>query len=172
MSIREALNRNPAVTAVVAVILIGAALYMVYVTNRQAAMPKMQTKSFYTVDDGKSFFEEKMGMRAPFMRDGKEAVKAHVYTCDGGDTQFVAYLEKYNDDFIRKFSAPTTQPAGGGGFGPAPGTGPEEVFARMVKKPGEPEWRQWASMEGQEAVKVVCPNGNPDSAEEMLPKED
>lgn len=172
MSIREVLNRNPAITALLAVILIGAALYIVYVTNKEPAMPKMQTKSFYSIDDGRTYFEEKMGMRAPFMRDGKEAVKVHLFTCDGGNTQFVGYLEKYSDDFISKYSAPATQTAGGGGFGPAPGTGPEEVFARMVKKPGEGEWRKWASMEGQEVVKLTCPDGNPESVREVLPKEE
>lgn len=156
MSIRETMNKSPLLTALFALVLIGVAAYLMYPTPEKPR--RIPTQAYYTVDDGKTLFADKIGRQGPFDHEGKQAVLAYVYSCDGGDTRFVAYLERYTDEYIQKMaSTPATRPSG---FGPPPGYGAEEIQARMVKKPGDAEWTMWASEKGQKiANSGACPEG-------------
>jgi hypothetical protein len=55
------------------------------------------TQSFYSNDDGATWFADDAKKIPPFMKDGKPAYKAMVYTCNGG-APFVAYLQRYKAD--------------------------------------------------------------------------
>jgi len=51
-------------------------------------------KIWLTADDGKTWFPEDGAKIPPVMINGKEAVRCHVYTNDGGKTKYVLYLER------------------------------------------------------------------------------
>jgi len=49
-------------------------------------------QAFYSTDDGKTWFVDSVDRRTPFVKDGKEAVRAHIYQKNG--MLFVLYLER------------------------------------------------------------------------------
>jgi hypothetical protein len=64
------------------------------------------TRLYFTVDEGKTLFVAASSSKTPFQQDGKIAVRAHVFSCDGGKTNFVGYLSKNSaiagEDLIRR----------------------------------------------------------------------
>ena len=75
------------------------------------------------------------------------------YTKLGGIADPLAYIfTQHKMAGIAASSRPVTNFGG-----PAPGTGPEEVFAKLVKKPGDAEWVPWTSEEGQKVANITCP---------------
>lgn len=92
MGIRETMNKNPAITTGGTIAIIVAAIGFLVWTQRPVRPP--EAKAFYTTDDGKTFFPDSPDLVAPFMKNGKEALKAVVVTCDGGKTTYVAYVQR------------------------------------------------------------------------------
>jgi hypothetical protein len=90
-----------------------------------ALKPPPKPKAFFTVDDGKTFFEAPAQV-PPFTHRGREAVRAVVYSCDGGKTQFVAYLLRHPPD--ERAAAEAILKRGG------------RMPPGEVKRPGEAEW--------------------------------
>lgn len=98
MGIRETLNKNPGITTgVTAAIILIALVFIIWQAGGGGGVGAAQAKSFYSVDDGKTFFVDDAEKIPPFEHEGKTAVRAHVYTCDDGKTKQVAYLERYTD---------------------------------------------------------------------------
>ena len=62
-------------------------------TGRSPAFTR-STRTRTTVDDGATYFPDDANKIPPFTKDGKEAVRARVFSCDGGKTKYVAYLER------------------------------------------------------------------------------
>jgi len=94
MGIRETLNKNPAIaTGATAAVIVVALVFIVMqlMPNR----PHIVTKSWYTDDDGTTWFKDGLEKIPPFDHNGKEAVRCFVYKCKG--TKFVGYLQKYSD---------------------------------------------------------------------------
>jgi hypothetical protein len=58
-------------------------------------------QAFYSDDDGQTYFEDSIYKFAPFDHDGKTAVLAIVYQ-DTHNNKFVAYLERYTPETLRK----------------------------------------------------------------------
>ena len=131
MGIREALNKNPLVAAGAVV---GAVLLMMgiiwFMSGSSGARQGRNQKAFFTNDDGKSWFADSASKIPPFEKDGKEAVLAYVYSCDG--TAFVAYMKRFTPEAKQKLQR---------GSSDAP-TGANTVqFAGIeVKAPGGAEW--------------------------------
>ena len=92
MSLRESLNRHPALgIGAVCVLLVSAVV--VWACTAQWSLSSSRT--YYSIDDGKTTFVDRSDRIAPFEHDGQQAVRAHVYSYDGDKTTFVAYLERY-----------------------------------------------------------------------------
>lgn len=172
MSLREKLNTNPLIAIAALVILVVAAGWYCYtvLTDRggTADAPKYY---YYTVDEGKTLFSVSADEIPPIMKDGKEAVRARIYTCDNFKTTFVGYLEKYTDDFKKKAEAEKAKPkdANVKGASSAVWGGPAQAFNTLVKKPGEGAWAVLTSQQGQKAMGVTCPSGNVQDLVEKLP---
>ena len=56
------------------------------------------TQSWYTDDDGKTWYADDKSLSPPIDHNGKTAVRAYVFSCDGGKHEFVGYLERYTPD--------------------------------------------------------------------------
>jgi hypothetical protein len=105
-------------------------------------------EAFYTTDDGKTLFADDAAKVAPFDHDGRQAVRAYVFTCDGGTTGFVQYLEKYSDEVKRQL-----EPQSG-----RPGWRPPTSMA-LVKRPGPGQWVPGMSQEASRLTLPSCPGG-------------
>ena len=155
MTLRETINRNPKQASIIAASLIGVALLFIIWYNCTGTAAG-SGKSYYSIDDGQTFFEDDSKKIPPFKHEGKDAVRAHVFTCDGGATKFVGYLEMYNPQdkkLMEDALAGKAPPAAYAGFS----------GQAMVKKPG-PQFQWIALMPGTtqfyaQTVQVTCPDG-------------
>jgi hypothetical protein len=164
MGIRETLSKKPVLgISITVVVLVGAIAYTV-----QSVMPSTAyTKAYFTTDDGQSLFTANMDQRAPFDHYGKPAYRAYVFSCDGGKTTFVGYLERCTPEGLKRLAA--LQPdydAGKTHTPPMPTQGETEV-----KKPGS--GNPWVSctnyQEAQKITNVQSPAGASGSPEIQFP---
>ncbi|HEY7116231.1 MAG TPA: hypothetical protein VH475_06585 [Tepidisphaeraceae bacterium] len=88
---------------------------------------------YFTTDEGKTWFALESSNRPPFVHDGKPAVRAHVFSCDGGKTMFVGYMSK---------------------FSPV-------VEGPLVKRPGGTRWSPVGTGAADLVMDVHCPDGTP-----------
>src|SRR5215210_5554852 len=89
VGIRETINKNPTQTAAITAGIIVLALILIIWQACSGGGSGTIGKSYYTIDDGKTYFVDASNKIPPFMHEGKEAVRAHVFTCDNGKTKFV-----------------------------------------------------------------------------------
>jgi hypothetical protein len=125
VGLRENLNNKPAFGGVIAAILVvGAALFIFWETRPETAA--VETRVFFSDDDGKSWFPDQPNKVPPFSHSGKEAARAFVYKNNG--QPFVAYLQKFTKPVASKMSS--NQPIGDADL----------MAGTLVKRPGETEW--------------------------------
>lgn len=168
MSVRSWLNRNGTAASIITLVVAGVAVFFAY-SALSPAEYRRPSKGWYTVDEGKTLFVATLDNIAPFVQEGKEAVRARVFTCDGGKTTFVAYLEKHTEEYKAKRKAydeamksfEVRLAEGKADLSQAP-TSPDQMLASQtfVKRPGDAEWVRWASGDGDRLVSQKCPNGS------------
>jgi hypothetical protein len=127
MSLSTFLQRHSVVihnAGLVALVIGGAIAVMQIHATREATHPIFPTQMFYTVDDGATLFVDDIGKMPPFNHKGKQAVRAYPFTCDGGQHQWVQYLETNGQVDV---DSKTT-------------TAPISFSGRLVKKPGKGDW--------------------------------
>ena len=93
MGLREWMEQHRSATMVIVgllvVIAVGAIVAQV-MANRKT-YPTGMPDSYFTVDDGKSFFIDSSANIPPFDYKGQQAVHAYVFECNG--KRFVGYME-------------------------------------------------------------------------------
>ena len=167
--IREIINKNPIPIGIGIVVLVAAVLFF---TNR----PTAGQGAYYSVDDGKTYFED-VPRIPPFAADGGEAVRAVVYSCDGGE-KFVGYLVRWTPEGKPRAEAALKNGA------------PLSLAGAEVKRPGDATWTPYAEGNGyagyggdepgaapaargavtpQEIMDVRCPDGKPATAHNPEP---
>ena len=160
MGLRETLNENPGLTtAATAVIILAAIVFMVVSMFRgdaETSAGPSTDKEYFSDDDGKTFFEDDRTKVPPFDRNGKPAYRARVFTCDGGQTKFVGWLERYTPQ-AKKMIEDQVKSAG---------SGPlllEDQSGLQIKKPGTGEkgWVSSSDVSTMQVRDVQCPNGSP-----------
>ena len=145
---------------------LGGAL-LIFLEFGKATNASATDQQFYSNDDGATWFADEAGKFTPFVKDGKSAYVAHVYTCDGGKTKFVLYLERYSSVAIKQIAADR-----------AKGAKHDAFFYRQalrdaieVKPPKAPE-SEWISQDAAKASKIIeprCPDGRKTNVEAVLP---
>ena len=121
-------------------------------------------RAFYTADDGKTYFTDDAARVPPFFKDGKLAVRAQVFTCDGGKTSFVGYVEMYSPE-----NKQALEKALETGRPPEPG----KLGMVLVKKPGGNVWVALSPqtvVAYQAIVQVKCPDGSVDNLARVFPE--
>lgn len=167
MSVREMMNRNPAMAGTIAVVLVLAAIAAAWYSLKPDAQGA-PTKAYYTIDDGQSWFADRLDRPTPFEHDGKEAVKAYVYTCDGGRSQFVAYLEKMpagpkpaaQVKEAEPAAAPKSEAEARAMAAKQPRKPAVGQFAALVKKPGDKQWLTSADPRYFPTIAPRCPDAS------------
>jgi hypothetical protein len=150
MGIREAMNRNRVVSTVVGIVLIVLTIVLLNWNLRSEGPGQVSSRAFFTVDDGQTLFIDNVRRIPPFDHEGKPAYRAYVYTCDGGKTQWVAFLERYTPAAKQRLE------------NPGQAAGPMSLMGsgRQLKKPGAAEWIDGGDV--QQLAKVLnvnCPDG-------------
>lgn len=98
---------------------------------------------YFTVDEGKTLFEDAAGRQTPFDKDGKPAVQAVVFSCDENKTKFVGYLKR----LAARAGTDVTK-------------GPVAMQASYeIKRPGDGKWVAYRSPDGAKILQVKCPSG-------------
>lgn len=167
MSLRQKINQNPAIAiALVAILVACAGWYLVRGSRGDAV--QLPTQFYFTTDDGKTTFAAGFDQLPPFQHQGKEAVRARVFSPDGGNTK-VTYLEKFTPDYRTKVEAALKDPSWkmSAGVLPSPGI---PAFSTLVKKPGDANWYPIASSQGSAIAGMKGQPGSPDSYVEVFPE--
>lgn len=104
MGVREIINRRkPLFTGLLAGVIIITLSYSLYYAISGGAAPEGSLKrAWYTVDDGKTWFADSADKLPPFEHEGKTAYRCYVFTCDGGATKFVGFMERYTPEGKKK----------------------------------------------------------------------
>ena len=157
MGIRETLNEKPQVaigaSAALIALAVGAVAYQL--AGASSADGARTRKVFVSVDDGQTFTVQPSDQIPPFTLDGKEAVVARVYECDG--KRFVAYLQKFTPAGKKALEQLQTE-RGAAAVNAAAPTGVAETDF-LYKKPGGTEWVTPTSPKAADVLRVRCPSG-------------
>src|SRR4051794_7083151 len=98
MGVREWMNEHRGLATGIgaAIVLIAVGAIVAQVLANRKAYPSASPDSYFTVDDGKTFFVASSDNIPPFDYKGKPAVHAYVFQVDG--KKFVGYMERYTTD--------------------------------------------------------------------------
>jgi hypothetical protein len=176
VGIREKLNENPAITtgATIGIIAI-AVIFIGYQLFSGSGSVKIPTETWYTTDDSSpegalaAMFADDINKIPPITKDGKEAYRAYVFTCDGGKTKFVAYLLRYTKDAKAKLEAAMANPEQ-----QRADPGLQETLAQNgaeVKRPGKDPWIKQSDYEKSRFVMdIKCPDGTQTNIDVVMPE--
>lgn len=148
MSIRNLVNNNPPLIIAGIVLCLGICGWSVV---RTVTPSQPGQELYFTNDDGKTWFADRWDRATPFDKDGKEAVCATVYDCNG--KTFVAYMTRLTPDSIKKAQA------NGGKLQPATTANPP--LRKEYKKPGDAKWHDIDGnvAELQRYLRIDCASG-------------
>jgi len=157
MGIRDRVNENSRITlAFVASIVVLAivAIVVQVLGNRRGPATKMPD-SYFTVDDGKTFFAASSSNLPPFDYKGSQAVRAYVFECNG--KRFVGFVERWQPD-ARKLMLE------------GKGTPQTRVYGWVLKRPGDATWIKSGDFPGVgRLMDVRCPDGSGGTPEPVEP---
>jgi hypothetical protein len=164
VGIREAVNRNARWAVPLAIVPL---LVLVVVVMRSESGIEAKAKPlqvYFTDDGGKSFFTDDNTKFPPFDRNGKEAVEAFLFTCDGKKTSFVGYMMKYTPAGQQALYAAEANPQGD--YTDAlEKMKPQDILYRA---PGSSEWLPSNDPRVAKIRRVTCP-GSSELARAVLP---
>lgn len=157
MGIRDAMNAHPQATkgVVSLFVLVAVAAVGVQLFGGQRRVATELPDVYFTDDDGKTFFAASQDNIPPFDHNGKQAMAAYVFNCEGA--KFVGYMARFTPEARQRII--TTKKI----------TAEDERFGREVKKPGDKEWVPASDLKraipiadvkgpkGQEAVEPIEP---------------
>lgn len=178
MGIRETLNKNPAIATGITIGIIVLAIafpkygilwYIPPFDSVFSDTPGPVTEMYYTIDDGATWFEDKAEKQAPFDKDGKQAVRVYLFSCDEKKTNFVGYLERLTPEAKAKAEAlqkkSESDPSAMSEMDMVLQDGVE------VKRKGDAKWVKRNSPEGEKISQPICPDGKTDKLEIVLPND-
>jgi hypothetical protein len=148
MGIREWSENHPRVTygVVGACVVVAITTIVVNVMAGRHAYPTKPPDSYFTIDDGKTFFVAGSDNYPPFDYKGQQAVHAYVFECSG--KRFVGYMERYIPGVKQTLAAGK------------PLTAEMVRFGREMKKPGDTVWVKTGDLATEATVtNVTCPDG-------------
>jgi hypothetical protein len=103
-------------------------------------------QSFYTTDDGQTWFVDSSSKLPPFDHDGAQAVRCYVFK--GPNGKFAGLLEKYSDDTREQLTR-------------LAGKSPPSDISVLVKKPGEKDWtKTGVDQQAMTLMHITGPDGS------------
>jgi hypothetical protein len=169
MGVREAINEKRGLTAVIISAIIVAAIgFGIYQVKSAKPVDRLEGKGgFFSDDDGVNWFEADDEKIPPWDHNGKQAVRAYVFSCDGGKTKYVMYLERYKPEAKQMLEqAKTGKPGTAAGLNTVALSNMIEV--KLPK--GKGQWVSRNDPRGKAITQIKCPDGKPCLPELMLPE--
>jgi len=146
VGIRETLTKHqPLVIGIASVAIIAGVASSIWQARNSGSSPG---GAYFTVDDGQTLFTDKALRMAPFEKDGKQAVRAHVFMCGG--KQVVGYLSRYSADALQALAEAKAASQQGK---PPPNVGKLSSIGMTgteYKKPGDAKW-----ISGTESARIA-----------------
>ena len=156
MGLREAISKHQSVTGAIAVVVILAALIVIVVQARDSGTELGE--SYFTDDDGKTFYAATATDDLTYGKDGNPLVRAHVFECGG--TRVVGYLSRFPPEAVKIAQEAKADKAAGRQLNVAT----VSSIARMgmeLKRPGEKAWVK--ESDARRAIEIrnfKCPDGS------------
>lgn len=146
MGLRDRINQNQGLAALTvgAVVVIAISMIVVQVLAGRRGISTNAPDSYFTTDDGRTFFAASSENWAPFDHEGKQAIAAQVFECDG--KRFVGYLERYTSEARKTLLSQKH-------------TSPElETYGKELKRPGDTNWIKASDLKAvAKLTDVKCP---------------
>jgi hypothetical protein len=139
MNVRESLNSHPGIGAAIAVVVVLAGGWMIYHQTRPEGEPPAMV-TFYTDDDGATWFADSPTRVPPYDHNGKQAVRCFVF--QAADKPFVGYLREDTPELARRVNANLGS------------TNDELAAGMLVKRPGDKQWIPMSDPRSQAIVSV------------------
>jgi hypothetical protein len=157
VGLRDQLNRKPLIAAGVIGVAAAALLLVVFFQVKPSKPPAISgIQSYYTTDDGVTWFADDVEKVPPFDHNGSPAVRCHVFK-SGASQPFAGYLEKFTSAMRDQLTGATS----GQVISPMNGI--------LVKRPGDKQWVPIASAAGSQVVAVKSSSGSSSPVEESNP---
>jgi hypothetical protein len=155
MGIREKLVNNPVASTAVAaglIVLCGLVIFLELKAGRPSAVASIVGKTFFSDDDGKTWFLDDASKIPPFDHNGAQAYRAVLFRCKTG-TPFVAYLAKFSVKQTARMAEDAAR---------NPGAPPrmQLMAPQDLKKPGGTNWITFTTPTTTGYPAVNCPNGS------------
>jgi hypothetical protein len=158
MKIRQFLNTHPRLSAIISFTLLATLIVYTLASVHISNSPHVEHQAFFTVDDGRTLFTDDISKFPPFLKDGQEAVRAMVFTDDGGKTQWIGYLEKYDESDKQLLETNSKYWLLG------------RPLLPLVKKPGSDKWvSQLTNPSKVRSIMSPVSPEHPNPATEVLP---
>ena len=148
VGVRGWINQKQSAGAIVGVLLLAGAALAIFRETRPET-PPLKVETYFSDDDGKTWFSDGVSNLPPYDHNGKQAVRCFVFEHNG--QPFVAYLEKYSDTLRSKI-----QNSNGA-------TDSDLMFGTLVKRPGDPYWIPTSDPRSQLIIKPRAPDGSTDN---------
>ena len=170
MGLRETLNENPKlVTGVTAGLIVVVLIWIIASSFGGSSGPARggsagTAKAFFSDDDGKTWFADDATKIPPFDHNGKQAVKANVFRCNG--KEFVNHLERYTADGKKKAADAMT---GNRAMRDPTIMATVQQQGLEVKRPGDKDWTKLSdSQKSQPIITPQCPGGGSSESLEVI----
>jgi hypothetical protein len=148
----EIINKNPKIVMACVVLALLVCGYVVF--NQVRGASTSSGELFFSDDDGKTWYAETPGTLSPTMHNGKEACRAHVFTCEG--KQFVGYLEKFSANAKAVVEQAAADTKAGKTVDRSKVQAAVMGGGLLIKKPGAKDWRSAMSGEGSAIRSPLC----------------
>jgi len=162
MQLREFIDKNKKAVLAVLPAVIGASLLLGWHNLHHDDLAGAISRTFFSDDDGKTYFADDVSKGMTFDHDGKPAYRAFVFRSDAKGTYVGLLARPCGDDSpTANTHRPTTSvpvPAGGSK------TVPPVAFD--IKKPGDAKWVVNSGPDGQAMARAAAADG----AEQVLPE--
>jgi len=159
VGLRDQINEKPAIASavVIGVILLLIGMIALQLRGNHPPTGPSGMQSYYTADDGRTWFADAEEQIPPFQHDGSLAVRCYVFKTDDS-APFAGYLEQYTSKMHDELT------------GIVKTTGP--IFSEsgtMVKRPGDKSWIPLGTPVGQQIVHVKNPHGSAEPPQPVYP---
>lgn len=157
MSVRENIEKRKPIVIGAAILAIVVAGVVIASQMRDAMGTAGPGDAYFTNDDGKTFFADDAQKLTPFDKDGKPAVRAHVFECGG--ERVVGYMSRMTVGAKQAFEEANKYK----GTGKAPPNAMELAMIGQtgteVKKPGTDKWVPQSHPSSTAIRAFQCPDG-------------
>ena len=169
MGVREAMNERRGLAVFIVLVIIAAAIgFGIYQSKSERPIDRLEGKGgFFSDDDGVTWFEADDQKIPPWDHNGKQAVRAYVFTCDGGKTKYVLFLERYKPEAKRILEqGKTAKP----GSVTALSTVAMSSMVEVKLPKGKGDWVSREDPRGKAVTQIKCPQGKSCVPELVLPE--